>query len=370
MPVRSFCTLVDVRSAAEKVLPLRDARLSVTTLSTPVKELPQAYLNPDLLAGMCQEVTFAAGEKLRVKGLLSVDMYLITRGEVEISIDGSPDSGQPITARRGSPIGEIGFIRGVPATATVTAKTDVGALYIDKPAWSAIELQMPQAAVAFYRELSEISAGRQSYNLLFTGTGKGKSIATTSQIVLCRRPEQLLEAQRIRYKVYCEELGRTSPYADPVKGIIADDLDVTGHVLLAMENGKPMGTMRLNMSRNGGLGILEELYGMSACTNHPENTGIVTKFIVNKEHRFGQIAFSLMATAVEMAKRYDIKDCFMDCVPQLKPFFAALGFVQSAPAFLHYENGRSYPLRLDIDRYFKRVMRLTAIAAGPSSKRR
>ncbi|MGD9671497.1 MAG: cyclic nucleotide-binding domain-containing protein [Hyphomicrobiaceae bacterium] len=339
----------------------------MTTLS---KEFPRAYLDPDLLAGTCSEVTFAPGEKLRVKGLLSVDMYIITRGEVEICIDGSPDAGHRFTVSRGSPIGEIGFITGVPATATVTAKTDVGALYIDKSTWRAFELQLPQAAVAFYRELSEISEGRQSYNLLFTEAGKNADRAVATEIILCRRPEQLLAAQRIRYKVYCEELGRTSPYADPVKKIIADDLDVTGHVLLAIANGKSVATMRMNMSRDGGLGILEELYGMRTCTNHPKNTGIVTKFIVSKEHRFGQIAFKLMATAVEMAQRYDIKDCFMDCVPQLKPFYVALGFAQSGPPFLHHENGRSHPLRLDIDRYFKRVTRLAGITAGTSSNRR
>ncbi len=69
-----------------------------------------------------------------------------------------------------------------------------------------------------------------------------------------------------------------------------------------------------------------------------------------------------MATAIEMAQRYGVKDCFMDCIPHLKPFFQSIGFSQAGPPFLHYENGRSHPLRLDVDRYAKRIFRLPARA--------
>jgi predicted GNAT family N-acyltransferase len=129
-------------------------------------------------------------------------------------------------------------------------------------------------------------------------------------------------------------------------------------------------TIRLNMSRDGGLGILEQLYCMRQSENHPNNTGIVTKFIVTSEHRRNPVAFNLMATAVEMAQRYDIKECFMDCIPQLAPFFISIGFVQAGPPFLHNENGRSLPLRLDVNRYAKRILRLTGLVVHtPSSKR-
>jgi len=324
-------------------------------------ESPQAFLDPDLLADFCKEVTFAAGDKLRVKGLLSIDMYLLTKGEVDISLDNAGSASTRFTAGRGSPIGEIGFMTGVPATATVTAKTDVGALYIDNSAWRDFERRMPALAVAFYRQLAEIAEGRRSHNLLFLENQRQPRPNVATEIVLCQRPDQLLEAQRIRYQIYCEELGRTSPYADPVRRTIADDLDVTGHVLLALENGAPVATMRMNRSRDRGLGILEDLYCMTQSANHPEATGVCTKFIVKGEHRFGQVAFKLMATAVEMAQRYEVKDCFMDCTPQLRPLFMSLGFAQSGPPFLHHENGRSHPLRLDIDRYAKRIFRLAGV---------
>jgi CRP-like cAMP-binding protein len=112
-----------------------------TPVTKVANAVPQAYLDPDLLAGVCKEVRFAAGDELRRKGLLSVDMYVITSGEVDISVGGSAGASSPLTAVRGSPIGEIGFITGVPATATVTAKTNVSALYIDKSAWRTMILR-------------------------------------------------------------------------------------------------------------------------------------------------------------------------------------------------------------------------------------
>jgi predicted GNAT family N-acyltransferase len=115
----------------------------------------------------------------------------------------------------------------------------------------------------------------------------------------------------------------------------------------------------MNMRRDGPLGLLEDLYGMAQSPYHPEGTAICTKFIVKKSHRLRQFCFRLMSTAIEMAQRYAIKHCYIDCIPELRPFYATLGFAQSGPAFLHRENGRSYPLMLDIDRYARRIARLS-----------
>lgn len=322
---------------------------------------PGHFIDPEPFRAYCREAAFAPGAVLRTKGLLSIDMYLLTDGEVEVSVERNGQPGAIATAQRGAPIGEIGFLTGVPATATVTAKTESRALYIDDPTWREIERSEPALAVELYRTLAEVAEGRQSYNLRFLAAGEAPQPDITSKVVLCRTPEQLLEAQRIRYEVYCEELGRTSPFADPEKRVIADDLDETGHVLLALENEAPIATLRMNMARHGPLGLLTELYGMAQSPHHPEDTAIVTKFIVRKDHRVGQSSFRLMTTALEMAQRYGIRQCFMDCVLELQPFFTSLGFTQSGPPFLHRENGRSYPLVLDIERHAKKVGRLAAL---------
>ena len=319
-----------------------------------------ACLAPEPLSAFCREVIFAPGEVLRTKGQLSVDMYLLTEGEVDISLEGTGATSTAIVAGRGSPIGEIGFLTGIPATANVKARTQLRALYIDNVVWRKLEQESPDLAVEFYRQLADIAEGRQSHNLLFLKSQEKAPPEGTIEIILCQRPDQLLEAQRMRYQVYCEELGRSSPHADAEKRVITDDIDETGHVLLALENESPVATLRMNLSRDGRLGVLEDLYGMAASPHYPEGTGVCTKFIVKKASRLGQASFKLMATAVEMAQRYSIKDCYIDCIPELRPFYMSLGFAQSAPPFLHRENGRSYPMRLDIDRYAKRISRLAS----------
>lgn len=316
-------------------------------------------IDPDALRPFCREVQFAPGATLRTKGLLSPDMYLLTDGEVSVSLDPKGQPAVSIIAGPGSPIGEIGFLTGVPATATVTAKTEVRALFIDDSAWRNLEQRLPSLAVALYRDLAGVAEGRQSYNLLFQPDRSTTAPADRSEIIMCRTPELLHEAQRIRYEIYCEELGRSSPHADPVKRIIADDLDEHGHVLLALERGAPVATLRMNMSRDGPLGVMEDLYGMAQSPYHRQGTGICTKFIVRKSSRLGQSSFRLMSTAIEMAQRYAIGHCFIDCIPELRPFYMSLGFAGAGPAFLHRENGRSYPLMLDVDRYAKRIARLT-----------
>jgi predicted GNAT family N-acyltransferase len=330
-----------------------------------VKQSPsRIHLEPAPLSSFCREVSFAPGDLLRTKGKLSVDMYVLTAGEVEVSLGAADHAASVIVADLGAPIGEIGFLTGVPATATVKARSNVTALYIDNVVWRRLERERPEFAAGFYRQLAEVAEGRQSCNVLFEEPHGKPQPERALNIIICQRADQLLEAQRIRYQIYCEELGRTSPYADASKRLIKDELDETGHVLLALEEGVPVATLRMNMAREGRLDVLEDLYGMKSSPHHPQNTGVCTKFIVKKANRLGQASFKLMSTAVDMAQRYAIKDCYIDCIPELKPFYMSLGFAQSAPPFLHRENGRSIPMRLDIERYAKRISRLANFVVG------
>jgi CRP-like cAMP-binding protein len=318
-------------------------------------------IDPDALRDLCRETSFAAGDTLRLKGQHYTNMYLLTDGEVEITLAKKGKAPTVLTRQRGAPIGEISFLTGRPATALVTARTPTTALVIDDAVIATIERERPAFAADLYRQLADVAEGRQSFNLLFFADEAAASAkpAPAVEVRLCRNAEMLREAQRIRYEVYCEELGRTSPFADPVQRIIADDLDTFAYVLLAFEGDTPVGTMRLNASRDGSLGALEEIYGMRASPHHPEHSGICTKFIVRKSHRYGQGSFRLMSTSMHMGMLYGFKSCYIDCIPSLLPFYMSLGFRQSAPAFLHRENGRSIPLVLDVARYAERITRLT-----------
>lgn len=326
----------------------------------------ETYFDPDELRGLCSEVEFAPGDMLRRKDQYYYNMYLITDGEVEIALEKKGKPSTTLIGKRGTPIGEISFLTGRPATALVTARTPTRALLIDDAVVTMLERQRPEFAADLYRRLADVAEGRQSFNLVYFADEPTSSKAGQPpvEVRLCRNPQMLREAQRIRYEVYCEELQRTSPFADDKQRIIADELDRFAHVLLAVQDQAPVGTMRLNSAKEGPLGAIEQIYGMPASPYHPESTGVCTKFIVKKSHRYGQASFGLMSTSLKLGLQNKIKSCFIDCIPSLLPFYMSLGFRQSAAAFLHRENGRSIPLMLDMDRYAPRIERLTGFVLG------
>ena len=74
-----------------------------------------ADLEERLVGKLCARATFAPGDELRRKGNHYSDMYLIVAGHVDVLLE---QDAEPIVVGPGSPIGEIGFLRGCRATAT------------------------------------------------------------------------------------------------------------------------------------------------------------------------------------------------------------------------------------------------------------
>src|SRR5437763_8670683 len=88
-------------------------------------------LSLDLLQPFCRPMRFEAGEMLRRKGRYYRDMFLLSSGCIEIDREVSSNAPNPIISLPGCPIGEIAFLRGCSATASVIAKTPGTALIID-----------------------------------------------------------------------------------------------------------------------------------------------------------------------------------------------------------------------------------------------
>ena len=63
----------------------------------------------------------------------------------------------------------------------------------------------------------------------------------------------------------------------------------------------------------------------------------------------------LIAAMVRYGIRQDIKECYIDCIPALLPYYRAIGFQISGQRFIHRENGLSYPMRLDLIQHGDRL---------------
>lgn len=301
----------------------------------------------------CHLQSLPSGSHLRVKGQHYRDMYLITHGECLVETDPGNSSVKPIVRGPGQPIGEIGYLRGLPATATVTASDDMQVMIIDDETLELLETRKPDLLASFLRHLSKIADDRTSYNLVLQEEGELDDRAQATEVLLCRNEDMLAEAQRLRFDIYCVELGRDLPYADSKKRIISDALDEFAHCFIAVLDGQVIGTIRANFAREGSLGSLEQLHGMPASPHYPDHSGICTNLLVRREHRGGQTAMQLVSHAAQFGLRHDIRECFIDCVPSLVHYYRAMGFRSSGEPFFHPENGPSVPLKLDLEKHGK-----------------
>ncbi len=163
--------------------------------------------------------------------------------------------------------------------------------------------------------------------------------------------------QRLRYDVYCGELGRKSPNADHERKLLRDDLDKFAHVFFAEADGQAVATIRGNRPSEGDIGILGELYGMQHSPHYPDHNAIITKFVIARDYRGGSMALRMIAALVRYGEKYDIRECFIDCVPSLLPYYRAIGFKVCGEPFLHRENGLSIPMHLDLVRHGARLAR-------------
>lgn len=309
-----------------------------------------------LLRAYCPLKRFTSGGVLRQEGHHYKDMYLIVRGSVAVRLQGRGDADRVILGP-GSPIGEIGFLRGCAATATALAETDTDVIVLDDVTLARIETERPALVARLLRELADTAEARVSSNLTFASRTRRPTNVRAVEVYLCRNDEMLQSARRLRYEVYCEELGRASPHANHEKRTISDPLDTFGHTFVAMEDGVAIGTIRGNMSFEGPLGILEELYGMNRSTYHPERTSVVTKFVVRKSRRGSLVSYKLISALTRFGLRNNMKECYIDSVPSLLHYYKALGFEMVAPKFFHVENGPSFPMKLDLTAYGERLCR-------------
>ena len=107
-----------------------------------------------LLAFTSRRLSFDAGQAVFHQGDAGDSAYIVVEGDAEVSID-SP--GGPIvvaTIGRHAIIGEIAILCDVPRTATVTAKTPLLTLRIDKETFFRLVNEFPQMGVEIMRELA------------------------------------------------------------------------------------------------------------------------------------------------------------------------------------------------------------------------
>jgi len=219
-----------------------------------------------------------------------------------------------------------------------------------------MEKQAPETAATFLQRLAGIAEERSNANLTLIWE---RELPTRSgaDVMLCRTPDMVAAAQRLRYAVYVEELKYETVHADHARKVLADPLDDTAHILVAMEGGEVVGTLRANHAGDSELGALADLYGMRASLHFPHAALVATKFVIAPDRRGTSLALKLIAALTQLGLRQNVRECFIDSIPDLVPYYRALGFDVAGPAFFHRENGPSLPMKVDLGVYGERLIR-------------
>ncbi|MEM7322919.1 MAG: cyclic nucleotide-binding domain-containing protein [Actinomycetota bacterium] len=103
------------------------------------------------LASLADEASVSAGQALITEGHQHREVYVIESGTASVIIDGNEVAEIPA----GEMVGEVGFFSGQPASATVSAKTDMRVLVIPYNGFDRTMEENPAMVRAVLKELAE-----------------------------------------------------------------------------------------------------------------------------------------------------------------------------------------------------------------------
>lgn len=296
----------------------------------------------DALYAVGLPVSFTDGEVLRQKGAFAPDLWLITSGQVDCVL--SEESAVHFSVGPGAIVGEIGFLTGQAATATLRALGPVDALSLDSSALQRLKRNAPTVAADILRHLAALLQERALQNEGLVDV-EGSSDSLGIAVVRCSTLDQKRTAQRIRYDIHCLENGLSSAFADDEEGIITDDLDRTGTSFIAFTGVQAIAMMRVNSSEACGA-VLQEFHGGIGTGRLVENAVVITATALQDGYRadalYGQF-FNAIAT---FSQAYGAGAILASCPPDQEVHYKAHGFKRTGPTAPLPEVGRCIPMVL------------------------
>lgn len=169
------------------------------------------------------------------------------------------------------------------------------------------------------------------------------------EIRLASSDEDLERLYRFRYSIYVEEMNRVQHDADHERKWIRDVLDENAYNLLAIRNGELVGTIRINLTRDGPIPYYTEFYQIYEQPDVTiDNASIVTRLMISSRFRKGGLALRLIMEAYSFGIYRGIRFNFIDCNDHLVKFFEAFGYRNYIGVAVHKEYGEVQPMILDL----------------------
>lgn len=291
----------------------------------------------DALSGVGTSVVFEDGDVLRQKGAFAPDLLLITEGQVDCFL--SDDGAASFAMGPDTIVGEIGFLTGQAATATLRAFGPVAAKSVDASALRRLQQQTPTIAADVLRHLAQLLQQRSQENVV-SQTGAPQGTKQTVEIIRCFSLDQKRSAQRLRYDVHCLEKGLGSADADEQEGLIRDALDRTSTSFLAIADGRPVGMMRVNFFDDLPSDHLSaETRGLA-----PEACVQITAVSIRETYMNDDMLEPLVGAIETFAKASGKGAVLVAIEADLAPDFERCGFTRTAQDLIHSETDARAPM--------------------------
>lgn len=154
---------------------------------------------------------------------------------------------------------------------------------------------------------------------------------------------------RLRYQVLVEELGWTIGGADHERRFVIEPLDDASILVGAFEEGEVLGSLRINLGRDGSLEAFDQLYSFDRDQPYyPEQVGVISKLVAAKEHRNSLMLPRMLLWIYGLGLKWGVVRAYLDCSVDLIPFYEKLGFTTYTDDVETEEYGVIAPMRLDL----------------------
>ncbi len=115
----------------------------------------------DRIGRICTERRFKAGETIFAEGSAGAEMYVVTKGSIEIRDSARPSSGEPIAAVcAGEIFGEFALIDALPRSMSAVCVEDATVLVITKRDFEHVMAHLPSIGSRVYRNIAETLVSR------------------------------------------------------------------------------------------------------------------------------------------------------------------------------------------------------------------
>jgi len=115
----------------------------------------------DRIGRICTERRFKAGETIFAEGSEGAEMYVVTKGSIEIRDSARPSSGEPIAAVcAGEFFGEFALIDALPRSMSAVCVEDATVLVITKRDFEHLMAHRPSIGSRVYRNIAETLVSR------------------------------------------------------------------------------------------------------------------------------------------------------------------------------------------------------------------